>query len=172
MFLREPQWLWAQEDYFEAVDVLFVDEAGQMSLANVLAVSQAAKSVVLLGDPQQLEQPLRGSHPEGADALGSRTSARWGKDDTARKGPFPGKNLAYASEADASSRPKYSTKDAFSSRDGLENQRINGHPWLGESGLWYIPVEHQGNQNASPEEVEIVAGLGKQPDRARRQMDR
>jgi uncharacterized protein len=37
-----------------------------MSLANVLAVSQAAKSVVLLGDPQQLEQPIKGSHPDGA----------------------------------------------------------------------------------------------------------
>ena len=50
-----------------AVDVLFVDEAGQMSLANVLAVSQAANSVVLLGDPQQLEQPRKGSHPDGVD---------------------------------------------------------------------------------------------------------
>ena len=39
-----------------------------MSLANVLAVSQAAKSVVLLGDPQQLEQPQKGSHPDGVDA--------------------------------------------------------------------------------------------------------
>jgi hypothetical protein len=44
-----------------------VDEAGQMSLANVLAVSHAANSVVLLGDPQQLEQPQQGSHPEGTD---------------------------------------------------------------------------------------------------------
>ena len=49
-------WLWARPDAAEAVDVLFVDEAAQMSLANVLAVSQAAKSVVLLGDPQQLDQ--------------------------------------------------------------------------------------------------------------------
>jgi hypothetical protein len=40
--------------------------ARQMSLANVLAVSQAAKSIVLLGDPQQLEQPVKGSHPDGA----------------------------------------------------------------------------------------------------------
>ena len=60
-------WLWSREEYFEAVDVLFVDEAGQMSLANVLAVSQAAKNLVLLGDPQQLEQPVKGSHPDGAD---------------------------------------------------------------------------------------------------------
>jgi predicted RecB family nuclease len=60
-------WLWARPEFHEAVDVLFVDEAGQMSLANVLAVSQAARSVVLLGDPQQLEQPQQGSHPEGTD---------------------------------------------------------------------------------------------------------
>src|SRR5580692_10255463 len=60
-------WLWAREEYFESVDVLFVDEAGQMSLANALAIAQAAKNLVLLGDPQQLEQPLKGSHPEGAE---------------------------------------------------------------------------------------------------------
>ena len=60
-------WLWSREDAFEAVDVLFVDEAAQMSLANVLAVSQACTTLVLLGDPQQLEQPMQGSHPEGTD---------------------------------------------------------------------------------------------------------
>jgi uncharacterized protein len=60
-------WLWASAKMQRAVDVLFVDEAGQISLANVIAVSRAADSLVLLGDPQQLDQPLRGSHPPGAD---------------------------------------------------------------------------------------------------------
>src|SRR5262249_6853192 len=60
-------WLWAREDFARAVDVLFVDEAGQMSLANVLAVAQAAGSIVLLGDPQQLDQPKKGSHPDGVN---------------------------------------------------------------------------------------------------------
>jgi uncharacterized protein len=50
-----------------SVDVLFVDEAGQISLANVLAMAHATESIVLLGDPQQLDQPLRGTHPPGAD---------------------------------------------------------------------------------------------------------
>ena len=36
-----------------------------MSLANVLAVSQAARTVVLIGDPQQLDQPTQASHPDG-----------------------------------------------------------------------------------------------------------
>lgn len=60
-------WLWSRADLMESVDVLFVDEAGQMSLANVLACAPAGRSLVLLGDPQQLEQPQKGSHPEGSD---------------------------------------------------------------------------------------------------------
>src|SRR5439155_21832624 len=61
-------WLWSRPEMADSVDVLFVDEAGQMSLANVLAASPAARSVVLLGDPQQLDQPQRGVHPPGAEA--------------------------------------------------------------------------------------------------------
>ena len=61
-------WLWAPPDSADAVDVIVVDEAAQMSLANVLAVSQAARTLVLLGDPNQLEQPQQGSHPDGTDA--------------------------------------------------------------------------------------------------------
>ncbi len=46
-------------------DTLIVDEAGQMSLADALAVSRAARNLVLVGDPRQLAQPLQGSHPPG-----------------------------------------------------------------------------------------------------------
>jgi len=61
-------WHWSRADAAESLDVLVVDEAGQMSLANTLAAARAARSLILLGDPQQLEQPLQGSHPEGTDA--------------------------------------------------------------------------------------------------------
>jgi superfamily I DNA and/or RNA helicase len=60
-------WLWTSPKMIGAVDVLFVDEAGQISLANVVATSTATRSIVLLGDPQQLDQPLQGTHPPGAD---------------------------------------------------------------------------------------------------------
>ena len=60
-------WLWASSRMVDAVDVLFVDEAGQISLANVVAISRSTDSLVLLGDPQQLDQPLKGTHPPGAD---------------------------------------------------------------------------------------------------------
>ena len=63
-------WLWARPEALQSVDVLFVDEAAQMSLANVLAISHAGKSLILLGDPQQLNQPKQGSHPEWVDNPG------------------------------------------------------------------------------------------------------
>ncbi|HEX6885335.1 MAG TPA: TM0106 family RecB-like putative nuclease, partial [Planctomycetota bacterium] len=60
-------WLWASEAADSTLDHLFVDEAGQMALAPVLACARAATNLVLLGDPRQLQQPQRGAHPEGAD---------------------------------------------------------------------------------------------------------
>src|SRR5216117_947789 len=65
-------WLFARDDMVELLDYLFVDEAGQVSLANVAAMSRAAANLVLLGDQMQLEQPVQGAHPgqSGASALG------------------------------------------------------------------------------------------------------
>jgi uncharacterized protein len=156
--LAGTQWLWAQQDYFEAVDVLFVDEAGQMSLANVLVVSQAAKSLVLLGDPQQLEQPLRGSHPEGADLSSLEYLLAGAKTIPPDKGLFLDKTWRmHPTLTEFTSEVFYEGR--LQSRAGLENQRIEGHAWLGESGLWYFPVQHHGNQNASAEEVEAIVNL-------------
>ena len=59
-------WLWAREQFQGSVDTLFVDEAGQMSLASILAVAGAARNLVLIGDPQQLAQPSQAAHPPGA----------------------------------------------------------------------------------------------------------
>lgn len=55
-----------------SLDLLVIDEAGQFSLANTLAVSRAARNLLLLGDPQQLPQVTQGSHPQPIDesALG------------------------------------------------------------------------------------------------------
>jgi predicted RecB family nuclease len=60
-------WLWCRTEAFESVDFLFIDEAGQMALADVISASHAARNLVLIGDPQQLERPTKGSHPPGAE---------------------------------------------------------------------------------------------------------
>ena len=151
-------WLWSREEYFEAVDVLFVDEAGQMSLADVLAVSQAAKNVVLLGDPQQLEQPVKGSHPDGAEVSALEHLLAGEKTISPEKGLFLEKTWRlHPKLCDFTSEVFYEGR--LHPREGLEQQRIEGHPWLGESGLWFVPVHHEGNQNASAEEVECIAGI-------------
>src|SRR3569833_2246433 len=56
-------WFWCRPELAEQIDVLVIDEAGQFSLANAVAVARAAKSLVLLGDPQQLAQPTQAVHP-------------------------------------------------------------------------------------------------------------
>jgi len=61
-------WLWSREEFAESVDVLVIDEAGQLSLANSVAVSGAARKPGPAGDPQQLDQPLQGTASAGAEA--------------------------------------------------------------------------------------------------------
>ena len=92
-------WLWSREEFAGAVDVLFVDEAGQMSLANVLAVSQAANSLVLLGDPQQLEQPQKASHPDGVGVSALEHVLGGHADDAAGPRHLPADHLADVTDA-------------------------------------------------------------------------
>lgn len=151
-------WLWARPEARNAVDVLFVDEAAQMSLANVLAVSPSAAGLVLIGDPQQLEQPIQGSHPDGTaisaldHLLGGRQTIETDRglflDQTWRLHPDI---CAFTSEMFYEGR--------LHSRRGLENQHIvSGGPVQG-SGLRYLPVAHDGNQSASAEEADLVLTL-------------
>jgi predicted RecB family nuclease len=153
-------WLWSREEFFETVDVLFVDEAGQMSLANVLAVAQAAKSVVLLGDPQQLEQPLKGSHPDGAELSALEHLLAGVPTVAPDRGLFLEKTWRLH-PAICSFTSELFYQGRLHSRPGLDQQRVHGHPWLGECGLWFVPVDHEGNQNASPEEVDRINDLVK-----------
>ncbi len=64
-------WLFARPEHDQQFDYLFVDEAGQFSLANIVAVGTAACNIVLVGDPMQLAQPIQGTHPghSGTSAL-------------------------------------------------------------------------------------------------------
>ena len=151
-------WLWAREDMIQSVDVLFVDEAGQMSLADALAASLCARNLVLLGDPQQLDQPLRGVHPPGAerstlahvldgervmpDHLGLFLDGTW------RLHP---EISAYTSEVFYESR--------LQSHPGRDRLDLAGSPPLSGTGLRVVFVPHSGHSNESPEEAEEVAAL-------------
>jgi uncharacterized protein len=151
-------WMWARPEFYEAVDVLVVDEAGQIALANVLAGGQAARNLVLLGDPQQLEQPLKGSHPAGTDVsvlqhvLGSNKTL---PDD---RGLFLSQTWRLSPNICLFTSELF-YEHRLEPKSGLENQQVDGPEEPVGSGLWFLPVEHVGNQNCSPEEAAAVSDL-------------
>jgi predicted RecB family nuclease len=151
-------WLWSPEAAFEAVDVLFIDEAGQMSLADVLAVSQAGKKLVLLGDPQQLERPTKGSHPDGAEKSALEHLLNGRKTIPADLGfLLPETWRLHPKVSQYTSEFFYDAK--LRSHSISLRRVLEGHKWLDGAGLWIVPVEHEGNRNSSAEEVEVVTRI-------------
>ena len=151
-------WMWSREDFAESVDVLFVDEAGQMSLANALAVAPAAGSLVFVGDPQQLEQPSKGSHPDGAGVSALEHSAGGAKTLPADKGLFLSETWRlHPNICRFTSELFYENR--LVSVKGRDKQLVSGKHEFTGAGLFYVPVDHFGNQNSSPEEVLIVEKL-------------
>lgn len=151
-------WLWARPEALDSVDVLFVDEAAQMSLANVLAVSHAGKSLVLLGDPRQLDQPTKGTHPEGTSVSALDYILNGQQTISAEQGLFLSETwrlhpqiCTFTSEMFYESR--------LNSIPGLERQEVRSGGRVQGAGLRYVPVAHRGNQSSSPEEADAVQKL-------------
>ena len=151
-------WLWSREQFAGSVDVLFVDEAGQLSLADVLSVAHAARTLVLLGDPQQLAQPSDVAHPPGTGV----SALEHILGDHATIPPDAGLLL----DRTWRMHPELCryTSDAFYDRrltavEGLERQEILGAGLLRGAGLRVVEVPHEGNTNSSPEEASRIAGL-------------
>lgn len=151
-------WLWAEDNSREALDYLFVDEAGQMSLSQVLAASRAAKNLILLGDPQQLEQPQKGSHPEGSDVAALTYLLDDHPTMPEGKGLFLGVTRRLH-PAICLFTSKIFYEDRLTSLSGLEKQIIRGNTPFDGAGLFYVPVCHKGNQNKSPEEINVIVSL-------------
>lgn len=159
--LAEPRvvggtaWLWSADAAAETLDYLFVDEAGQMALADALAVSRAARNIVLLGDPQQLEQPQQGAHPEGTEVAALVHVLGGSKTVPEERGLFLDTTWRlHPSICQFTSELYY--EDRLLPQPGNEIQIIGGPPAYSGSGLFTARVEHEGNQSTSPEEVEAV----------------
>jgi len=160
-------WLWARPELADSVDVLVIDEAGQFSLANAVAVAGAAASLVLLGDPQQLTQPTKAEHPYGAgvSALGHLI----GEHDVipADRGLFL--DVTYRMHPAITALISLLSYDGrLHSAPGRERQRVDlparggsAGRWAGlaGSGLRWVPVEHTGNVADSVEEAGVVGAL-------------
>ncbi|OGA65445.1 MAG: hypothetical protein A3G81_12490 [Betaproteobacteria bacterium RIFCSPLOWO2_12_FULL_65_14] len=152
-------WLWSSDDAEGSLDYLFIDEAGQMSLAHALAGARAARNVVLLGDPQQLEQPTKGAHPEGADV--AALVHVLGKDRATladAQGLFLDRTYRLHPSICAFTSELY-YEGRLRSIDELERQRLEGDTPFAGAGLFLVEVPHEGNQSRSNEEIDAVARI-------------
>ena len=118
----------------------------------------AAESLVLLGDPRQLEQPQRGVHPPGADAsaldhlLGGEATV------SGDRGLFlPETWRLHPDITDFTSEMFY--RGRLRSKDGLDKQILGEGGPVDGAGLQWIPAGHDGNQNQSDEEVALVTNV-------------
>jgi uncharacterized protein len=160
--LAGTAWLLSRPAFWNTFDYLFIDEAGQVSLANTIAMGMCARNLVLLGDQMQLGQPIQGVHPDrsGESALeyllnGEATIAP-------EKGIFLGKTYRmhpdvcrFISDAIYDSK-LFSDESTFKQRLVL-NQ--NAHAALKPTGISYVPVVHDGCSQRSEEEADAVHEL-------------
>src|ERR671910_775167 len=149
-------WLFARLEVH--VDVLVVDEAGQLSLANTVAAGAAADSLILLGDPQQLRQPGHGVHPEGAD-VSALEHVLDGLDTVPPERGLFLETTRRMHPAVCAPVSDLSYDGRLQPHRGLENQLVGGSDELAGAGLRWRPVRHIGRSVESPEEVDVVARL-------------
>ena len=156
-------WLFARKEMVGALDYLFIDEAGQVSVANLVAMSRAAKNIILIGDQMQLEQPIQASHPNGS---GQSTLEYFLGD----KQTIP-ENLGIFLDTTWRMHPDvchFVSQSFYEGRLMARPENINQRLILSEqahqflktdAGISFIPVEHLGNTQSSREEGEAIKAL-------------
>lgn len=130
--------------------LLVVDEAGQFSLANTLAVARGAQNLLLLGDPQQLPQVSQGVHPEPVDtsALGWLVEGH---------GALPA-SRGYFLERSYRMHPTLCQHVSQLSYDGELESAAPARTLAGQDpGVRTLLVDHAGNATSSPQEAEAIA---------------
>ena len=155
-------WLFARPEITASRDVLFVDEAGQVSLGNLVAMATAAKSVVLVGDQMQLAQPIQGAHPRDSGRSALDHLLEGNAVVPPERGIFLPRTWRMHPDLCAFvSAAVYEGK--LHSEAGCATQRLvltkNAHPALKGAGLSFFPVQHEGCRQKSNEEAEAARDI-------------
>lgn len=144
-------WLFAREQLDSTLDVLVIDEAGQVSLADALAMGTCARNLILLGDPLQLAQVSQGTHPEGTGLsvlehlLGDHATV------PAERGIFLDRTRRMHPDV-----CRFISEIVYDRRlAGI--QELERQSTSHGTGLRFIAVEHEGNTSSSNEEAAAVA---------------
>lgn len=170
-------WLFTRPEWEGLLDFLFIDEAGQVSLANAVAMSRCAKNLVLLGDQMQLEQPVQGSHPGDAGLSALQYAL---KDTKASRPDAPVLHAVVPPDYGlflGESRRMHPSVCRFISESIYEGRlnafgdcarqniavpaNANGLITI-ESGIVFSGIEHDGDIQQSDEEVQRVCAIFKE----------
>ena len=147
-------WYFARPEFEQSFDWLFVDEAGQVSLANMVAMGRAARNIVLVGDPRQLPQVIQGAHPDPANLsclewmLGEHVTV------PADRGIFlPVSRRMHPEVCRFISDQVYEGR--LSNHTDTARQSLDGTSFPGAGAFW-VPVPHDGNAQIAREEVAAI----------------
>jgi uncharacterized protein len=151
-------WLWSRSEFVDSIDTLFVDEAGQMSLANVLAVAGAARNLILLGDPQQLSQVKKGAHPEGADASSLEYVLAGDSVIDPARGVFLAETWRLHPDVNEFTSAAF-YKGELKSAPSAARQSLEAQGAITGTGVRWVPIAHAGNHNSSEEEAAAAVEL-------------
>ncbi len=144
-------WLFSRPDLDGKLDDLVIDEAGQVSLADALAMGTATRNVILLGDPLQLAQVSQGVHPTGTGAsvlehlLGDAPTI------PEDRGVFLERSFRMHPDVSA-----FISEIVYAGRLHSDDSAARRTTTFG-TGIRFEPVDHEGNKSASDEEVARVA---------------
>jgi predicted RecB family nuclease len=151
-------WLFARDAIEGRLDDLFIDEAGQMSLANVIAASTCASNLVMLGDPNQLAQPSKGAHPEGADLSALDHVLDGEQTISDARGRFLATTWRMHPDV-CRFISEIAYENRLESAPECARQGVGGDGELAGTGLRYRPVVHTGNRTSSVEEATAVVDV-------------
>lgn len=155
-------WLFSDEDMDQELDFLFIDEAGQVALANLVAMGTSARNIVLLGDQMQLGQPIQGVHP----GRSGESSLEFLLNGQATIPPDRGIFLEttwrmHPHVCHFISEAVYEGRLEPEPRNAVQTLLLgpDAHPALAPSGVRYIPVEHTDCSQRSEQEGEVIREL-------------
>jgi predicted RecB family nuclease len=147
-------WFFARPEFEQTFDWLFVDEAGQVGLANMVAMARAARNIVLVGDPRQLPQLIQGAHPEPANL----SCLDWMLGDHATVPPdrgifLPVSHRMHPDVCRFISNQVYEGR--LTSHPDTARQSVTGTSFP-EAGAFWAPIPHEGNAQIALEEVAAI----------------
>lgn len=155
-------WLFADAHMDQTLDYIFVDEAGQVALANLVAMSTSARNIVLLGDQMQLGQPIQGVHPGRSGESSLEYLLNGIATIPPERGIFLGTTWRmHPDVCQFISDAVYDGRLVAESNNSRQFLILgdNAHPALKPAGIRYLPIDHDACSQRSQEEAELINDL-------------